>query len=172
MSKIYLVLAGTNLGFIILSATLGLLSKEEYQVELHVLIAVFTALTSCLVQIVAFMYFSITGKLISQAVLIGKLSHDPIHQSKVYRRTATRWVGILITSLIPVVATGANRWGGGADNSVHLLLVCIMLAVHILVFTKQFPLIGMNHKLMEATMKDYREKRPRKSTPEADAVTS
>ena len=160
MSKLYLILAGTNLGFILLSATLGLLAREQYQVELHVLVAVFTALGSCLLQIIAFMYFSITGKLISQAMLIGKLDDAPIAQSKKYRKAATRWLGVLIASLIPVIATGANRWGGGNSQTIHFLLACITFGAHILVFTKQFPLIGLNHQLLESTMESYRERRP------------
>jgi hypothetical protein len=125
----------------------------------HVLLAVMTCLLSCFVQIVVFMYFAVGGKLINQAVHLGHLSDVATTNSKRLRRSATKFVGLTVTSLIPVIATGASRWGGSPGSVYHLLLVILMFGVHCAAFFREWLLIEDNRVLVDKTLAEYRAKR-------------
>lgn len=141
-----LVLAGT--------AVLGWLRVWPTP-ERHVLLGVFSLLVSCLVQVLVVTYFSITGKVIAQAVHLGGLDVKPLMDLNLRKRAVTRRLGVVLASVVLVTAVGAVHWRYGTWASVHSVAALVVLGVHMLVLFQQYFLVAENAADVERTMSAY-----------------
>jgi len=76
MPHVFASLAVANLALFALSAAFALSSAASAR-DRHILLAVFSLLLSCFIQVLVFTYLTITGKVIAQAVHLARL--DPRH---------------------------------------------------------------------------------------------
>jgi len=164
MIRVFAGLAVANFLLLLASGGMGL---WRGLVDRHVLLAVLTLVLSCFVQVVVFTYFTVTGKLIAQAVNLGKLEVDAIQQARRLKRRVTFWVGGVALASAALSASGALHWRHASLGSLHLVTALTVIAVHVLAFYREIQLIVENKTLIESTMGDFAL--AQKSTIEASA---
>lgn len=158
MLKAFLGLALANVLLLLATAALGL-AAESLGVTRHVALAIFTLLLSVLVQVLTFTYFTVTGKMIGQAVHIGGLSSQYLQTVKKLKKRVTRCLGVSVVSLILVTGSGADLWSGGdAASGVlgpHVLWGFAATAVLVLALFFEFGLIAENSGFFDGVMREY-----------------
>lgn len=105
MKSSYLLLAMSNLTLMGLTAVFGLMVQGAAGFERHFLLGVLTAMFTCFVHVVAFMYFVVQEKIIRQACLSDGLDvafHEQIVRikSRALRLSMTGISTILLTAAI------------------------------------------------------------------------
>lgn len=181
MIKVFPWVAASAVVLLCGAAVLGLIAQDEVSRVQHVALAVFTLLVLCGVHTGVFTYFTVTGKLIQQAVALGSLDTPAIMaEVKELKRRVTRCVATGIVVIVPVVATGAWAMGtpaGGPEASAspvtspwHLVAGVPLIAVHVWVFMAYHQLIAGNAALLSRTMEAYmRTKEAKGSGREAES---
>ncbi len=154
MPRIFASLAIGNGLVLVGTAVLGWLRVWPTP-ERHVLLAVFSLLVSCFVQVLLVTYFSITGKLVAQAVHLGGLDVKPLMALNRRKRAVTRRLGLVLASVVLVTASGALQWRYGTWGSVHSVAALVVLGVHMLVLFQQYFLVAENAADVERTMSAY-----------------
>ncbi len=154
MARVFAALAVANVTLLIGTAILGLVEAGA-GADRHVLLAVLALLLSCFVQVGVFTYFTVTGKLIGQAVHIAKAELSAIHESKAIKRAATGMVGAVIGSLIPAIISGAIVWRTSGSLTWHFLAATLVVAVHVKVFVSEHALILRNADLIRRSLDEY-----------------
>ena len=96
MPRVFLSLCAANLICFIGAATAGIFISHFGQ-DRHILLAVFGLLLSCAIQVLAFTYFTVSGKVIVQAVHLGGLEPHPLMRVKAFKRSMTHWLGLVVT---------------------------------------------------------------------------
>ncbi len=158
MRRIYGCLSAGNLLVLVGTAVLGLLAIGG-TADRHILLALFALLLSCLIQVIVFTYFTVTGKMIGQAVHLGGLEPAPIGEVRRLKRSATHLLAVLVAAIVVVTATGAEFRHTGAGSALHLGSACLLVLVHVFVFYRQYALIVENGAVLERTLLAYRKRR-------------
>jgi hypothetical protein len=125
----------------------------------HVVLGLFVLLLTCLIQVAAFTYLTVTGKLIAQATHLGGLPAEHIDAAGRTKVQLTRWVGVSVLACLIVVASGARRWRLGDDSSVHLLVTMGFLVVQLLVVSCEFVLVSANATRVDQVVAEYDRRR-------------
>jgi len=159
MTRIFAALAIANIILMLVTAVLGWSAADDHNTDRHVLLAVLTLPLSCFVQVVVFTYFTVTGKLVGQAVHLGGLPVAAMDQVKTLKRGVTRRLAAAIVVIVCVTATGALRWSTGAWSWLHHGLAWLLLVVLIVVLYQQLLLVMRNVALVDRTLKEYRRRR-------------
>lgn len=154
MPRIFVSLAIGNGLVLVGTAVLGWLRVWPTP-ERHVLLAVFSLLVSCLVQVLLVTYFSITGKLVAQAVHLGGLDVKPLMALNRRKRAVMRRLGFVLASVVLVTSVGAAHWSYGTWASVHSVAALVVLCVHMVVLFQQYFLVAENAADVERTMSAY-----------------
>lgn len=154
MVRVFVWLAIGNLGVLVAVFVLGITS-DAAAVERHIALAVFALLLSCLIQVVVFTYFTVTGKMIAQAVHLGGLGFEPVTLSKERKRRITRLMAALIGAVVVLTATGALHWRGDHSGPWHLATAMLAIGIHVYVYFGEFGLIAENAASLERTMSMY-----------------
>ncbi len=154
MPYIFLSLACGQLIVLLATGALGMVAAET-AADRHVLLAVFSLLLSCLIQVIMFTYLTVTGKMVAQAVHLAKLDLHPIRTSQHLKRSATRLLGCVIATVVLVTATGAYHLRSGAGGTVHFAVAGLLLLVHLFALYKEYGLILENRALVERTLELY-----------------
>ncbi len=158
MPRIFACLVTGQLIVLLAAAVFGLLRAQE-SVEQHIVLAVFALLLSCLIQVTAFTYLTITGKMIAQAVHLGPLSSDSIHEAAGLKRSMTRAVAAMVLTMVLVTATGAYQWREGGSLPFHFPAACLAFAVHVGAGSFQFTLVARNASLLRSVLTEYSGRR-------------
>jgi len=161
MARIFASFAIADLVLLVLTALLGLLAPEG-RPDRHVLMAVIALLVSCLTQVLAFTYLTVSGKVLAQAVHFGALPDASLQQTKRLKQAFARCLGLLVVSLVPVIATGASAWRGGRVEF-HWLAVTITFALHGVALVRQYRLIATNEVVVGGVLQEYEQ--IRRATP-------
>jgi len=119
---------------------LGLLA-DHAGADRHVILAVLALLLSALIQVLGFMYFAVGGRIIRQAAHQANLGVDAVERANARKRKMTPLLGIVIVSLVAVVATGATCWAGSSTSRFHLAAVLALLLLHAWVWFREYDLI-------------------------------
>ncbi|RJP37231.1 MAG: hypothetical protein C4547_05780 [Phycisphaerales bacterium] len=142
------------------AATLDLQHSAGANMSLHVALAVFTLLAACLIQTVVFTYFTVTGKLIQQALALGKFD-VPAGMAPVKRRKA--WITRMVAlSILPIVlAAGTGAWGiaGVPQQRWHLAAGLLVTLVHVLAYPAYHRRIVENGRHLDDAMRAYQEQK-------------
>ena len=154
MLKAFAGLAIANLLVLTGTAGLGLVGGSTFA-DRHIVLAVFSLVLTCLVQVVVFTYFTISGKMMHQAVWLGDADEGRLNNVSVYKRSVSRLLGVIVVAGVLAAATGGIKWGGREDFRFHLLAAFIILTAHAVVLYKQFDLIARNSAMMERIMTDF-----------------
>ncbi len=164
MPRIFVSLAVSQLLLLLGSAAAGLFAVALGP-DRHVLLAVLTLLLSCLIQVVCFTYLTVTGKMIVQAVHLGRMEMEPIERSKSLKKAWMRCLGMLIVLMVTVIATGAEVFRSGEGHTWHLLATCATLIAHFAVLWLEFGIIGRNAALVTETLAAYQRRRSDRDSP-------
>lgn len=166
MPRIFAALAFGEL--IVLLGVVGLGSAAlEAGPSRHVLLALFALLLSCLIQVIAFTYLTVTGKMIAQAVHLGDLGMDAIDDVKRIKRTFARLLVLVVGAVLFATITGARHWRSEGGAWPHLIAALVVLAVHVGAYYRQYGLVVENAALGERTLARYAERRSRVEPPAA-----
>lgn len=159
MTRIFAALALADIILMLVTAAIGWSAVDDHNTDRHVLLAVLTLLLSCFVQVVVFTYFTVTGKLVGQAVHLGGLPVATMDRVKALKRGVTRRLAAAIVVIVGVTATGALRWSTGEWAWLHHILAWVLLAVFIVVLYQQLVLVMRNAALVDRTLTEYRRRR-------------
>jgi len=157
-----IVLIGTGI--------VGFLSLDV-RADRHILLAVFSLLLSCLIQVVGFTYLTVTGKTMVQAVHFGGLDAAPLLEAKRLKRSFTRLLALLIGSIVVVTASGANLWRVGGGRGVHWVAALVVVSIHAFVLTRQYRLLVRNAGVVNRTLDEYSRRRAARAASAADLPT-
>lgn len=161
MPTVFAWMAGCNVVILIGTATLGLLVGTLHP-ELHILVAVFTLIITCLVQTIFFMSFVISGKVMNQAVGIAELDAAPLRRARELKRRATRTLAVVITAVIATGITGAARWHADTNpdgSYLHILVASVAVGIICAAFYRQLGLTIQNSRLLAAVLAEYTDRR-------------
>lgn len=156
MPRVFLSLAAANLICLLGTAGLGL-GVSWTGSDRHVILAVFTALLSCLLQVLVFTYFTISGKVIAQAVHLAGMELAPIKVCKELKRRVTFFLAGIFASLVLVTATGAGAWRADRFSVTHFAAAGVTVAVHVLVWSRQYKLIVAQGRVLTETLDRYNQ---------------
>jgi len=163
MPRIVVCLAIANLILLLMTAAMGL-GASRPSLDRHVLLAVVTLMVSCGIQVVVFTYFTITGKMIGQAVHLGGLDTAPLAAVESSKKSASRLVGLVMVGVVFATATGAAQWRADARGTMHFAAAGLLVLVHALAFYREYDLVWANARLMDDVLRQYRARR---TTPSA-----
>lgn len=149
ISEILLVLGAGLLGFLRGPAT----------TDQHMLMGLLALLVACLIQIVVFTYLTVTGKMIVQAVHLGRLGLDPLYAAKRLKKRMTRLLAAGTLPVVLVAMTAGLHWRTGRHGTWHFATAAVLLAVHAGVFFAQYNAIVENGQLLSRTLDAYTRKR-------------
>ncbi len=148
------------------AVALGLLAYDDVTRIQHVALAVFALLWVCLIHAGVFTYFTVTGKLIRQALALGasgwpvagaRGSDRPTTMTRVkaFKKRVTQLLGLSFATVVATVATGGWSLGSDTPGRWHFVAATPMVAVHLWVFFAYFNLITANARLLDETMEEY-----------------
>lgn len=159
MSQIFAGLSISNVLLLLLTGGLGLYGDAVLSADRHVLLAVITLLLGCFVQVVVFTYFTVTGKIVSQAVHLGRLDAGAMESVGALKRSTTRCVGVVMAAIVVTTATGAVHWRTEQWAKLHLGCALTLAVITTLALYREFVLVLNNASLLDQTLDDY-GKRP------------
>jgi hypothetical protein len=158
MPRTFLALCVANLACFLAAGALGL-GVATLGHDRHIVLSVFTLLLSCLLQVLVFTYFTISTKVIAQAVHLGALDPKPIHASRVLKKKVTRAVGGASAAMLVVTATGAAAWRTGAFSIWHFGSAMLVVVVHALAWSYEYAWVLAQSGLLANTLQEYNRKR-------------
>lgn len=159
MPKVFASLAAANLILFIGAAALGYFDSAPRH-DRHVLLAVMALLLACLVQVLTFTYLTVTGKVIGQAVHLGRLSIQAVDEVKAIKKRFARRLGAIMLILVVTTATGAVAWRSGDPHSYHAPTVLVMVCAWMFLQVQQYSLVAENAGLVDRTLAEYRAAKP------------
>ncbi len=130
MNRILPALVLTDVVLLCAAATLGLFVDGDRLYAQHFGLAMFALVLTLLIHVVVFTYFSVTGRMISQAVFIGRLDRAPLERVKLHKRHVARCVGLSFLAIVVVAAFGALAVRNEAWHLWHLAAAFVVLAVN------------------------------------------
>jgi len=158
MPRIVVCLAIAELILLVLTAALGV-GASTLSTDRHILMALFALVLSCGIQVVIFTYFTITGKMIAQALHLGELELSPLASVKSFKKSITRLLGLVVLGNIVATATGAAQWTAGGRTTWHFAAACGLVLIHGYTFYREVALVSENARLMDGVMSDYTARR-------------
>jgi hypothetical protein len=114
---------------------------------------------TCVVQVLLFTYFTVSGKVLAEAVHLGRLDAAPLARIAVRKRSNTRMLGAVIVALVLVTATGASSWRGGEASPWHYAAAGLIVTVLVMAFVRQYALVVENSRELEGVMSEYAQAR-------------
>jgi len=131
MPKFFAGIAIANLILVLGVAMLGFSAETTIQADRHVLLAAITLLVSCLTQVITFTYFTVTGKLIGQYVHLGGIGDDVMSEVSRIKRRASKYLAIIVATVIVSTATGAAHWRTGDWTLIHVIAGIALVVSHV-----------------------------------------
>ncbi len=159
MARAFLWTAVSEVLLFLATGALGLVAADAAGLRRHVGAALFTAIFGCMMHAVVLTYFAVTGKLIHQAVALGKLSVEPFERLRRSKKRITLLVGLGMLSIAVAVGTGAWRLSGTQGPRWHLLAAGAAVLVNCVVFYHQYTLIFEAQQSLGEVMREYESAR-------------
>jgi len=154
MPRVFASLVAANLLLFLGSAGLGGF-RGASSPDRHVLLAVLSLLLTCLIQVLAFTYLTVTHKVLVQAIHFGKLGSDAVTDAKRIKKGFARCIGAVMLLVVAAVATGASAWRSGDRHAVHLATVIVFVCGWSWLQALQYRLISRNAALLAETLASY-----------------
>ncbi len=160
MQRILLALVVGYVIVIAAAAVLGFCAQDARFFSAHFGMGLFATLYTCLVYCVLLTYFVITGKLVKQAVLSGRLDEVLIKQAQrpkgiIAMLTA---MAVAITLIAAVLGAWANI-GGEQDtvrNTYHMLAEMLAVAANLAAFGMCYHLVRRNGPFLDQVLSQVR----------------
>jgi len=154
MTRVFTGLAVGNVLVLLATGALGLLHVSPAP-DRHVLLAVFSLLLTVFVQVLAFTYFTVTGKIVGQAVHLAGHDAAAIVEVKRLKRSVTRYLLVMLLAVILVTVTGAVHWRTNELGTLHLICAGGGLPFAGLVLLREYALIVDNTALLADAVGTY-----------------
>lgn len=168
------VFVGLGAGNVLLAAgttMLGWLAPAVAE-SYHVVAAVITLIFTCLVQVLAFTYLTVTFKLMAQAVHVGKMSMELLEHAKSLKQRLTRCLAVVVAGVVVTTASGAHSWSTGTGGGwPHLACGLTFPVLLIAVLVVEFGVIGANSALCAGVMKEYAQRSRKPPHPESSVIS-
>ncbi len=148
MKANFLILALGNLVVMCVTAVVGLSADGGDLRDRHVLLGLVTGLYTCLVHVITFMYFSVSGNIVKQAVGAGQVDaglHDRVIGLK---RRALRASATGIVAIVAVVFLGGATVAALA-SWIHMLAAFAAIGLNGAMFAWQYSRILQNRSLFD-----------------------
>jgi len=165
MRRVFLCFAAAQLLLFVGTGVVGV-ARLESPPERHMLLGIFTLLLSCFIQVMVFTYFTVTGKMLGQALHLMKTDIHPLLESKRIKRGVTRLLAATVLSLLAVTITGAIQWRSNRFAEIHWTAVVVALAVHAGAYYVQYSSIVLNSRLLGEILDRYTAMRKRREAPD------
>lgn len=149
MKANFLILAVGNLVVMCVTAVVGLSADGSDLRDRHVLLGLVTGLYTCFVHVITFMYFSVSGNIVKQAVGAGQVEaalHDRVIELKrrALRASATGILGIVVVVFLGGATVAAlASW-------IHMIAAFAAIGLNGAMFAWQYSLIQQNRCLFDA----------------------
>jgi hypothetical protein len=140
MRASFLLLAGSDLALLGLTAVLGLLVSGVEGFSRHFLLGVLSGLYTCFVHVVLFMYFVVQDKIVKESVLHHGLSAAFAGRVEVLKSRALRLSVAGIFSILATTSLGAAV-GIAVPPEAHLVAAFAAMAINGWVFVGQYGLV-------------------------------
>jgi hypothetical protein len=141
MKANFLVLALANLLLMATTTVTGLAVDGSAGYERHFYLGVLTALYTCFVHVVAFMYFVVQQKIVDQAARTEGLAGRYFELAGGFKMKALRLSAVgMATIILAGVLGGAIE--SGLPASVHFVAGFAAFGIHLVLFARQFSLIA------------------------------
>ena len=154
MPRVFASLAIAALTLFTFTAAIAFASSGSAP-DRHILLAVGTLLFSCFIQVVAFTYLTVTGKVVAQAVHFAHLDPAPLSSVKEYKRCFTHQLALVVASMVLVSATGGAAWRSPEALLLHIPAAILTVLIHVWVLRRQHHVLRRNARLVETTLKAY-----------------
>ncbi len=153
------MLAIGDLAVMVVTAVTGLMVTGMDGWRRHFLLGLLTALYTCLVHVVAFMYFVVSGKIVEQAVGAGQAVRDDLQRVIALKSKALLASFAGIAAIITAAGFGAAI-GSWVGPTAHLVAAFSAILINALVFIRQFTLIERNRRLFDGIFDKAGEPHP------------
>lgn len=160
MPRIFACLAIANLLVVSGAAVFGV-AADRVSADRHVLLAVFSLLISCAIQVLVFTYLTVTGKMVSQALHVAHLDLGPLQDVRRLKRKTTLHMALLVVGVVFVAATGGAKWGGGPSNVLHFSAAGVLLLLHPMILFLEYGTVVRNAALVAGALDSYSRWRQR-----------
>ncbi len=158
MPRVFVGLAIGNVVVLLLAAATGRHAADSAS-ERHVLLAVFSLLLSCLIQVALLTYLSVAGKIVVQALHLGHLDLTPLADVRRLKRTMTSLIAVVLAGVVFVTATGATTWRTEDKSALHVAAAGALLAVHLGALFRQYRLVVEMASILKRVLRAYNENR-------------
>ncbi len=155
MVRIFPSLAISALMVLSGTAVLGLMVDDRHLYAEHFSLSLFGVIITLLIHVVVFTYFTVTGKMIGQAVMIGHLDREPLQRVRRYKLRITRCLVLSFATIVVVVAFGALADRDRAWHLWHLVSAAVMLCVNAGAFYVEYGLMVLNGRMTTAVIEEY-----------------
>ena len=168
MTRVFTGLALGNLLVLLGTGALGFLNPDSTP-DRHVLLAVFSLLLTAFVQVLTFTYFTVTSKIVAQAVHLAGHDTAALADVKQLKRSVSHHLLVMVLAVVVITVTGAVHWRTHELSTLHLLCAGGFLPLACAVFLREYALIAKNARLMGPAMATYerwqRDKRATRTVP-------
>ena len=154
MTRVFTGLALGNLLVLLGTAALGFVNPDSTP-DRHVLLAVFSLLITAFVQVLTFTYFTVTGKIVGQAVHLAGHDTAALADAKRLKRSVSHHLLVMLLAVVVITVTGAIHWRTNELSTLHLLCAGGFLPIAGAVFVREYALVVENARLMAAAMETY-----------------
>lgn len=163
MSRVFAGLAIGNVLVLVGAGAFGWFKPDPVP-DRHILLGVFGLLISLFVQVLTFTYFTVTGKIVLQAVHLA--GHDPQAVAAVARlkRSMTHHLMVLVLGIVVMTVSGAVQWRTGNTASLHLLSGLAFLPLVCAVLVGEYGLIVQNRVVLDEATQAYESWRRSRTT--------
>jgi len=155
MSRFLASLAIADLILVVGTATLGTLVQGDRLYAEHLIAAVLTAILTILIHAIVLTYFSATGRMMSQAIFIGRLDRAPIERIAKTKAGTIRWIAVGWLSLCIVIAFGALSARTHAWHAWHFAAAAMALMANAAAFYAHYNAVCENASLMRTVLAEY-----------------
>lgn len=154
MTRVFTGLALGNLLVLLATGAWGMLNPDPTP-DRHVLLAVFSLLLTAFVQVLTFTYFTVTGKVVAQAVHLAGHDRAALAGVKRLKRSVSHYLAVMLLAVVVVTVSGAAHWRTNELSTLHLLCGGGFLPIACAVLVREYALVVANARLMTAAMETY-----------------
>ncbi len=158
MPRVFGCIAIAHAFLLVATGVLGLVGTGVHT-QRHIVLAIFTLFLGCLLQIVVFMYFAVSGKMMRQAIHFGRLDTAPLVQLDRRKRGITLVLAVFVVSVLFSTATGAAHWRSGQSGTLHLLAAGISVIVQLGCWFADFLLVAAHSFVFDRVMREYGDRK-------------
>lgn len=154
MTRVFTGLALGNLIVLVATGAWGLLNPDPTP-DRHVLLAVFSLLLTAFVQVLTFTYFTVTGKIVGQAVHLAGHDTAALADVKRLKRSVSHHLLVMLLAVVLMTVTGAAHWRTNELSTLHLLCGVAFLPIACAVLMREYALVVANARLVAPAMETY-----------------